>query len=65
MAINRKTKMAEIMSIQSTLAISKSKGPSETLRDIRALAYQISRTEKNTNRTKTTNFSNELVIQLL
>ena len=37
--------------IQSTLVISKSKGPSETLRDIRTSTYQICRTEENTNRT--------------
>ena len=37
--------------IQSTLIISKSKGPSETIRDIRALTYQICRIEENTNRT--------------
>ena len=37
--------------IQSTLIISKSKGPSETLRDIRTSTYQICRIEENTNRT--------------
>ena len=37
--------------IQSTLVISKSKGPSETLRDIRTSIYQICRIEENTNRT--------------
>ena len=37
--------------IQSTLVISKSKGPSETLRDIRASTYQICRIEENTNET--------------
>ena len=37
--------------IQSTLVISKSKGPSETLRDIRTLTYQICRIEENTNPT--------------
>ena len=37
--------------IQSTLVISKSKGPSETLRDIRTSTYQIFRIEENTNRT--------------
>ena len=37
--------------IQSALVISKSKGPSETLRDIRNSTYQIYRTEENTNRT--------------
>ena len=37
--------------IQSTLVISKSKGPSEKLRDIRTSTYQICRIEENTNRT--------------
>ena len=36
--------------LQSTLVISKSKGPSETLRDIRISTYQMCRTEENTNR---------------
>ena len=36
--------------IQSTLVISKSKGPSGTLRDIRTSTYQICRIEENTNR---------------
>ena len=35
--------------IQSTLVISKSKGPSETLRDIHTWTYQICRIEENTN----------------
>ena len=37
--------------IQSTLVISKLKGPSETFRDIRISTYQIFRIEENTNRT--------------
>ena len=37
--------------IQSTLVISKSKEPSEILRDIRTSTYQMCRTEENTNRT--------------
>ena len=37
--------------VQSTLIISKLKGPSETLRDIRTLTYQIFRIEENTNST--------------
>ena len=37
--------------IQSTLVISKSKGPSERLRDIRTSTYQICRIEENTNQT--------------
>ena len=40
-----------ILWIQSTLVISKSKGPSETLRDIRTSTYQICRIEENTYRT--------------
>ena len=39
------------MDIQSTLVISKSKGPSETLRDIRTSINQICRIEENTNHT--------------
>ena len=37
--------------VQSTLVISKLKGLSETLRDIRTSTYQIFRIEENTNRT--------------
>ena len=37
--------------LQSTLVISKSKGPSKTLRDICTSTYQICRIEENTNRT--------------
>ena len=37
--------------IQSTLVISKSKGPSKTLRDIRTSTYQTCRIEENTSRT--------------
>ena len=44
--------------IQSTLVISKLKGFSETLRDIRTSTYHIFRIEENTNRTtKLHNFS--------
>ena len=43
--------------------ISKLKGPSETLRDIRISTYQIFSIEENTNRTP--NFTNEYVIRLL
>ena len=39
------------LKIQSTLVISKSKGPSEILRDIRTSTYQMCKTEENTNRT--------------
>ena len=35
--------------VQSTLVISKLKGPSETLPDIRSSTYQIFRIEENTN----------------
>ena len=38
--------------VQSTLVISKSKGPSKTLRDIRTSTYQICRVEEKTIRTK-------------
>ena len=41
--------------LQSTLLISKLKGPSETLRGIRTWTYQIFRIEEKTNRT--TNFN--------
>ena len=49
----REEKLQELLfcHVQSTLVISKSKGPSETLRDIRTSTYQICRTEENTNRT--------------
>ena len=39
------------LEIQSTLVISKSKGPAETLRDIRTSTYQTCRIEENTKRT--------------
>ena len=44
------TELCEII-LQSTLVISKSKGPSETLRDIPTSTYQIWRTEENTDGT--------------
>ena len=40
-----------VLNIQSTLVISKSKGPAETLRDIRNSTYQMCRIEENTKRT--------------
>ena len=40
-----------IFNIQSTLVISNSKGPSETLRDIHTSTYQTCRTEESTNQT--------------
>ena len=49
--------------LQPTFVISKLKGPSETLRDIRTSKYQIFRIEENTN--GTTKFTNEYVIRLL
>ena len=39
------------LKIQSILVISKSKGPSEILRDIRTSTYQMCTTEENINRT--------------
>ena len=41
----------ELPYLQSTLVISNSKGPAETLRDIRTSTYQICRIEENTKRT--------------
>ena len=49
--------------IQSTLFISKLKGPSETLRDIRASTYQIFKIEKI--QIAQPNFTNEYIIRLL
>ena len=43
--------MCEGCQVKSTLVISKSKGPSEILRDILTSTYQMCRTEENTNRT--------------
>ena len=48
------------MFIQSTLVISKSNGPAETLRDIRTSTNRMCRIEENTERT--TKFHNEHVI---
>ena len=45
------TVMYQYMQVQSTRVISKSKGPSETLRDIRTSTYQVWRIEENTNGT--------------
>ena len=39
------------INIQSTLVISKSKGPAETLRDIRTSTYQMCKIDENTKRT--------------
>ena len=47
--------------LQSTLVISKSRGLSEILRDIRTSTYQICRIEKKVNRTTTRTFHNEYV----
>ena len=48
------------MDIQSTLVILKSKGPSETLRDIRTSTYQMCRMRKIP--MEQANFTNEHVI---
>ena len=40
-----------VLDIQSNLVISKSNGPSETLRDIRTSTYQMYRIEETTDRT--------------
>ena len=40
-----------VMGLQSTLVISKSKGPTKTLRDIRTLTYQICSIEEKAIRT--------------
>ena len=42
--------LRQYFSLQSTLVISKSKGPSETVRDIRTSTYQMCRIEDDTNR---------------
>ena len=42
---------SNIAYVQSTLVISKFKGPAETLRDIRTSTYQMCRIEENTKRT--------------
>ena len=39
---------SEIKKVQSTLVTSKSKGPTETLQDIRTSTYQMCRIEENT-----------------
>ena len=49
--LNDSIALVLIVYVQSTLVISKLKGPSETLRDIRSSTYQIFRIEENTNRT--------------
>ena len=49
-------------SVQATLVISNSKGPSETLRDIRTSTYQIFRIEEKIIRTTT---FNKYIIMLL
>ena len=49
--IHRLSRKEKKKDIKLTLVISKLKGPSETLRDIRTSTYQICRIEENTNRT--------------
>ena len=51
------------ITLQSTLIISKSKGPYETIRDIRTSTYQIFRIRKI--QIAQPNFTNEYVIRLL
>ena len=48
-ALDKREYLVIIRDIQSTLVISKSKGPSETLRDNRTSTYKICRIEENTN----------------
>ena len=54
--------LAEAYNIQSTVYISKSKGPSEKLRDIRTSTYQICSIEEKTIRQP--NFTNDYVIEV-
>ena len=49
------TTFSQIVEIQSTLVISNSKGPSETLQDIRTSTYQIFRIEEKIIQTTTFN----------
>ena len=49
--IHRLSRKEKKKDIKLTLVISKLKGPSETLRDIRTSTYQICRIEENTNQT--------------
>ena len=49
--IHRLSRKEKKKDIKLTLVISKLKGPSETLREIRTSTYQICRIEENTNRT--------------
>ena len=60
---NEVTSEVSTLELQSTLVISKLKGPSETLRDIRSLTYQIFRIEKK--QIAQLNFTNEYSIRLL
>ena len=50
LVIGQKFMLPKLSEIQSTLDISKSKGPAETLRDIRTSTYQMCRIEENTKR---------------
>ena len=52
-SLNRLGLRAINFNIQSTLVISKSKGPAETLRDIRTSTYQMCTIEENTKQTTT------------
>ena len=57
---NHYAKVLTLRLIQSTLVISKSKGPSKTLRDIRTSTYQIYSIEEKT--FEQPNFTNDNVI---
>ena len=50
-AMNCAHQTQHVYQIKSTLVISKSKGPAETLQDIRTSTYQMYRIEENTKRT--------------
>ena len=45
-------KIGNVFKLQSTIVISKSKGPSKTVRDIRTSTYQICRFEEQKNSNK-------------
>ena len=49
--LNKVSDTCNLLDVQSTLVISKSKGPTETLRDIRTSTYQMCRIEENTKQT--------------
>ena len=51
LTVNQSLSYFDNLKVQSTLVISKLKGPIETLRDIRTSTYQVFRIEENTNGT--------------